>query len=240
MPDFFPNARHFSIEGGTFSNIQGDQHNYYRQKISREASSASSASGLGTITHTTTSRMTTGTVHINGNQINQIIQREEKEHTEFDDLIGVEGEFTAVTYSGRDARKVFEKEFLKVSRIQLAGASQVFAIANGTIPSMVLWHNLIPLAQFVGNVRGLGLLYLESLRRQLDCGDEELWMDSGRGVICHGPKGPYSEIPGDWLAFNDLPPTAELLQEEVLVRFLASHKSKEADDAFMNALDDAQ
>ncbi|KAK1219954.1 hypothetical protein PQX77_017298 [Marasmius sp. AFHP31] len=283
MSTFFPNAQDFSIDGGTFSIVHGDQKNYYRQRISQasEASTSSSpfANALGPITQATSSSTTTTTVQINGNQYNQIIQREEKAHTEFDDfrnvkrgdiyrirnicqvhgdegcqfeacrrdvvktfctakLIGVEGEFTTVTYSGRDARKVFEEEFFELSRKQFSEASQIFAIANGTIPSMVLWHNLIPLVQFVGNVRGLGLLYLERLRMQLSCWDEELWMDYNRGVICHGPKGPYSEIPGGHLRleFKDLPPTAELLQEEVLVRFLASHKSKEADDAFMTAL----
>ncbi|KAJ8089568.1 hypothetical protein PM082_014824 [Marasmius tenuissimus] len=72
---------------------------------------------------------------------------------------------------------------------------------------------------------------------QLGCRDEELWMDSSRGVICRGPEGPYTQLPGHVLELKDLPPTAELLQEEVLVRFLASHKSKEADDAFMYAMD---
>ncbi|KAK1226113.1 hypothetical protein PQX77_010918 [Marasmius sp. AFHP31] len=151
-------------------------------------------------------------------------------------LIGVEGKFTAVTYSGQDARKVFEEEFLELSRIQFSEASQIYAIANGAIPSMVLWHNLIPLIQFKGNVRGLSLLYLESLRRQLGCDDDELWLDSTRGVICHGPKGPYSSFPEDWLAFKDLPPSAELLQEAVLVRFLAS---QEADEVFMTAMNEA-
>ncbi|KAJ8089556.1 hypothetical protein PM082_014812 [Marasmius tenuissimus] len=285
MSTFFANAQNFAIDGGNFGIVQGDQINYYRQRISQvsEATSASSsplASGFRSITEATSSR-TMVTVQINGNQINQIIQREEREHTEFDDfrnvkrgdiykirticevrdgaegcqceacqrergevtrtfcsakLIGVEGEFTAVTYSGRDARKVFEWEFLKYSRTQFTGASQIFAIDKGTIPSMVLWHNLVPLAQFKGNVRGLGLRYLESLRRQLGCWDEELWMDSSRGVICRGPEGPYSQLPVYVLELKDLPPTAELLQEEVLVRFLASHKSKEADDAFMHAM----
>ncbi|KAK1224520.1 hypothetical protein PQX77_012575 [Marasmius sp. AFHP31] len=287
MSSFFSNARDFSIDGGTFSIVHGDQHNNYRQRISQasEASTSSSpfANALGPITQATSSSTTTTTIQINGNQYNQVIQREEKVHTEFDDfrnvkrgdickirnicqvlkpcedhwwweecqclreviktvctakLIGVDGEFTTVTYSGRDARKVFEEEFLKLSRIQFAEASQVFAITNGTIPSMVLWHNLIPLVQFVGNVRGLGLLYLETLRRQLGCWDDDLWIDSSRGVICHGPKGPYSWIPGVGLEIKDLPPTAELLQEDVLVRFLASHKSKKADDAFMTAIYD--
>ncbi|KAK1223385.1 hypothetical protein PQX77_013738 [Marasmius sp. AFHP31] len=284
MSTFFPNAQNFSIDGGTFSIVHGDQHNNYRQRISQASeasiSNSSFAHALGPVTQATSSSTTTTTIQINGNQYNQVIQRKERVHTEFDDfrnvkrsdiykirnicqfsngvegckceacrrdvvktfctakLIGVEGEFTTVTYSGQDAHKIFEEEFFELSRKQFSEASQIFAIANGTIPSMVLWHNLIPLVQFKGNVGRLGLRYLERLRKQLSCQDEELWIDSSRGVICHGPKGPSSSIPEDELELGDLPPTTELLQEEVLVRFLASHKSQEADDAFMTAIND--
>ncbi|KAJ8089525.1 hypothetical protein PM082_014781 [Marasmius tenuissimus] len=71
---------------------------------------------------------------------------------------------------------------------------------------------------------------------QWGCWDVEMWMDPSRGVICRGPKGPSSYLPAGSLNITDLPPNAELLQEDVLVRFLASHKSKEADNAFMNAM----
>ncbi|KAJ8089546.1 hypothetical protein PM082_014802 [Marasmius tenuissimus] len=71
---------------------------------------------------------------------------------------------------------------------------------------------------------------------QWGCWDVEMWLDPSRGVICHGPKGPFSHLPADSLDIKDLPPTAELLQEDVLMRFLASHKSKEADDVFFDAL----
>ncbi|KAK1234939.1 hypothetical protein PQX77_001848 [Marasmius sp. AFHP31] len=282
MSSFFSNARDFSIDGGSFSIVHGDQNNYYRQRISQasEASTSSPpfANALGPITQATSSSTTTTTVQVHGNQINHIIHQREKVHTEFDDfrnvkrgdiykirnicqvlkpcekhrwrweecqcpreviktvctakLIGVDSEFTTVTYSGRDARKVFEEEFFKLSRKQFSEASQIFAIANGTMPSMVLWHSLIPLAQFIGTVGQLGLMYLGSLRRQLGCWAAELWIDSSRGVICHGPKGPSSFIPEGWFKF-DLPPTAELLQEEVFLRFLGCQKSREADDAFM-------
>ncbi|KAK1218579.1 hypothetical protein PQX77_018732 [Marasmius sp. AFHP31] len=285
MSTFFPDAQNITVTGGVISHVEGDQHNYYRQRISQASKASTSSSpltnALGPITQSTSSSTATTTVQINGNQYNQIIQREEKAHTEFDDfrsvkrgdiyrirnicqvlghckghqwweecqcpreviktfctakLIGVEGEFTTVNYSGRDAQKVFKEEFLKLSRIQFAEASQVFAIANGTIPSMVLWHNLIPLVQFRGQVGQLGLRYLQSLSIQWDCEHEELWIDSSRGVICHGPKGPHSKISEIGLIFKGLPATAELLQEEVLVRFLASPKSKEADDAFMTGM----
>ncbi|KAL0058674.1 hypothetical protein AAF712_014635, partial [Marasmius tenuissimus] len=89
MSTFFANAQNFAVDGGNFSIVQGDQNNYYRQRISQvsEATSASSfplASGFRSITEATSSR-TIATVQVNGNQINHIVQREEKEHTEFDD-----------------------------------------------------------------------------------------------------------------------------------------------------------
>ena len=54
---FFPNARHFTISGGSFNSVQGDQLN-----------------------HNTT------VYNVRGNQYNQIIQQEKIEHTEFDEV----------------------------------------------------------------------------------------------------------------------------------------------------------
>ncbi|KAJ8089580.1 hypothetical protein PM082_014836 [Marasmius tenuissimus] len=101
---------------------------------------------------------------------------------------------------------------------------------------MVLWHSLVPLAQLLENVGVLAQRYLQKLHDIWECDYEEMWMDPTRGVVCRGPKGPHSSIGWGELKVKDLPPTAELLQEEVLVRFLASHKSKEADDALMDAM----
>ncbi|KAK1216697.1 hypothetical protein PQX77_020667 [Marasmius sp. AFHP31] len=57
---------------------------------------------------------------------------------------------------------------------------------------------------------------------------EELWLDPERGMFCRGPPGPKPSL--DWGYLDsideDLPLTAELLQEDVLLRFLASLKSK--------------
>ncbi|KAK1217461.1 hypothetical protein PQX77_019886 [Marasmius sp. AFHP31] len=265
MSEFFSNAHNFSINGGTFSGVNGDQHNHYYERILQAPHL--STSRLGSLTQGTSSRAITTTIHINGNQINnQIVEREEKELTEFDDfrnlkrgdicrlreicqvlkpliktvctakLMGVDGEFTVVSYRGQDARRAFEAEFYEVSRSMFSEVAQVYAIDKGTIPSMVLWHNLVPLAQLLSNVGDLVQGYLENLNNQWECDYEEMWIDPTRGVVCRGPKGPRSYIYVVGLKIKDLPPTAELLQEEVLVRFLASHKSEEADDALMTAM----
>ncbi|KAK1223199.1 hypothetical protein PQX77_013922, partial [Marasmius sp. AFHP31] len=297
MSDFFSNAQNFSINGGTFSGINGDQHNHYYKRAFQ--ASRLSTSRSGSRTQGTTSRAITTTIHINGNQINkQIVERPERKLTEFDDfrslkrgdicrlrdicqvlkpckdhwrwgcqcsreviktvctakLIGVEGEFTVVSYRGHDARRAFEAEFREVSRslyvkwqpkvahiegsriFRFSEVAQVYAIDKGMIPSMVFWHGLAPLAQVLGNVGYLGSKYLKRLHNQWRCAYEEMWIDPTRGVVCRGPKGPDSYVYGDELEFEDLPPTTELLQEEILVRFLASQRLKEADDAFMDAM----
>ncbi|KAK1224519.1 hypothetical protein PQX77_012574 [Marasmius sp. AFHP31] len=279
MSHFFANAQNFSINDGTFSGINGDQHNHYYERTFHASHSSTSRSG--SLTQGTSSKAITTTIHINGNQINnQIVEREEKELTEFDDfrnlkrgdicrlrdicqvlapcrcralfrgrecqctreviktvctakLMGVEGEFTVVSYRGQYAHRAFEAEFCEVSRSLFSEVAQVYAIHKGTIPSMVLWHNLVPLAQLLSSVGKLVQGYLGNLRNQWECDHEEMWIDPARGVVCRGPKGPHIYFILDELCVKGLPPTAELLQEEVLVRFLACQKSRKADDAFM-------
>ncbi|KAK1234943.1 hypothetical protein PQX77_001843, partial [Marasmius sp. AFHP31] len=231
MSEFFSNAHNFSINGGTFSGVNGDQHNHYYERTLQ--ASRLSTSRSGSVTQGTSSRAIT-TIHINGNQINnQLVEREEKELTEFDDYRNLKrGDVCRL----RNICQVFEEEFHKLSRQLFSEVAQVYAIDKGTIPSMVLWHNLVPLAQVLSNVGELVVRYLKNLHNQWDCDYEEIWIDPTRGVVCRGPKGPYSFIPVIELGIKDLPPTAELLQEEVLVRFLACQKSREADDAFMTAI----
>ncbi|KAK1224761.1 hypothetical protein PQX77_012321 [Marasmius sp. AFHP31] len=206
-------------------------------------------------------------VHVKGNQI---VQRKEKERTEFDDyrnvksgdfyrleeicavkrwryntdiytveVIGTEGRFTSMTYSGPDARRAFKEDFRKFSRARSSKSSaQVFAVDVGTVPSLLFWHGLLPISHFRTNLGWLCGLYVYNLRRKLNCKEEELWVDSGRGVFCQGPEGPWSEIwwMNEDLDVEELPLTAEMLQEDVFVRFLASLKSREADRLFLGAM----
>ncbi|KAL0578867.1 hypothetical protein V5O48_003147 [Marasmius crinis-equi] len=54
--------------------------------------------------------------------------------------------------------------------------------------------------------------------------DSSLWMDTSRGVFCHGPEGPWCDF-GNGFEFNeDLSLDAELVKEDILVRYLTSRK----------------
>ncbi|KAK1224731.1 hypothetical protein PQX77_012350 [Marasmius sp. AFHP31] len=239
-------------------------------------------------------------VNVRGNQVNQIIQREEKEHTEFDDyrnvksgdfcrledvcvakyhrpsvaeyhrpselkrwqlswqppcsptalktfcavkVIGTEDRFTSVTYSGPDARRAFEEDFRKCSQVRRSSKStaQVFAVDVGTVPSLLLWHALVPISHLGRNFGRAGNLYISNLCMKLQCLRRELWVDSGQGVICRGPEGPELYIVEDRLHVENrfhvetekLPSTIDMLQEDVFMRFLASLKSEEADGMFL-------
>ncbi|KAK1234578.1 hypothetical protein PQX77_002220, partial [Marasmius sp. AFHP31] len=72
--------------------------------------------------------------------------------------------------------------------------------------------------------------------RQLDCRDEELWLDSGKGVFCRGLPGPQPRLSIWIFGREQLPLTAELIQEDVLLRFLAGLKLKDVDDVVVRGV----
>ncbi|KAK1215323.1 hypothetical protein PQX77_022070 [Marasmius sp. AFHP31] len=135
--------------------------------------------------------------------------------------------FTMVEYRGPDARKAFQKDFVMLMSLTSNGP-QMYGYNLSTIPSILVYNELVPAAQVNAGI--VGRVYLRSLSRQLHCGIEERWLDPARGVFCRGLPGPTP-----WLSFwtfhnEELPLTAQLVQEDVLLRFLAGLKSKHVDD----------
>ncbi|KAK1215696.1 hypothetical protein PQX77_021701 [Marasmius sp. AFHP31] len=141
--------------------------------------------------------------------------------------------FTMVEYRGPDARKVFEKDFAMLMSLTSNGP-QMYGYNLSTIPSILVYNELVPAAQV--NTGFVGRMYLNSIRRQLDCGAEEMWLDPARGVFCRGLPGPTPWL-SVWTFHNEeLPLTAELVQEDVLLRFLAGFKSKQIDDVVVGGV----
>ncbi|KAJ8094809.1 hypothetical protein PM082_010020 [Marasmius tenuissimus] len=101
-------------------------------------------------------------------------------------------------------------------------------------PSVLLHNELVPAAKLNAGI--VGQMYLYSLHRQLGCEIEELWLDPGKGVFCCGPSGPYLDLGWRDIGVEELPLTAELVQEDVLLRFLASLKSKAVDDVVVGGV----
>ncbi|KAK1219908.1 hypothetical protein PQX77_017350 [Marasmius sp. AFHP31] len=146
---------------------------------------------------------------------------------------GTRGKFTVMSYSGPGGRKAFEEDFRKYSSIASSRVPQMYAVDIGSIPSILYWNELVPAAVLKGNLGWMGQVYLYSLTWIWECKEEELWMDSARGVICCGPEGPYLDLPDSELEIEDMPSTVDLLQEDVCLRFMASCKSKKVDHVFV-------
>ncbi|KAK1220089.1 hypothetical protein PQX77_017169 [Marasmius sp. AFHP31] len=193
--------------------------------------------------------------HINGDQINYttIVQAERKELTVLDEYYYVkrgaiyklrengrysweDGErwvFTLVEYSGPEAKQAFEKDFaMLISRLTLNGP-QVYGYNLSAAPSMLMYNELVPAAQVNAGI--VGRIYLYNLHFQLGCETEELWLDLGKGVFCRGLPGPDPML-SSWRFENQLPLTAELIQEDVLLRFLAGLKLKRVDDVVVKGV----
>ncbi|KAJ8094824.1 hypothetical protein PM082_010036 [Marasmius tenuissimus] len=145
--------------------------------------------------------------------------------------------FTVVQYSGPDRRKAFQDDFWILSRELTSNGAQVYGHSQSDIPSLLLYNELTPAAHLKKNMGMLGQMYLHGLCRKLDCEVEEIWMDGGRGMLCRGPVGPDPHLLYGRFGIVDPPLTAELVKEDVLMRYLASFKSKEVDLAFVTAID---
>ncbi|KAK1216158.1 hypothetical protein PQX77_021211 [Marasmius sp. AFHP31] len=233
----FRNAQNFQITGGNFSHVNGDQINYTTTIVRAEEKERTELDEYFEVKRGAICKLKN--VHIGryprDDGENQCrCESCEEDRVRADrlictaELVDRPGRvFTMVEYRGPDARKAFEKDFSMLMSLTSNGP-QMYGYNLSTIPSILVYNELVPAAQVNAGI--VGRVYLRSLSRQLHCGIEEMWLDPARGVFCRGLPGPTP-----WLSFwtfhnEELPLTAELVQEDVLLRFLAGLKSKHVDD----------
>ncbi|KAL0567835.1 hypothetical protein V5O48_014156, partial [Marasmius crinis-equi] len=143
-------------------------------------------------------------------------------------VIGVEGRmFTVVSYTGPQAREAFERDFRLFSTTITAGPFQIYGV-NTNVPTVLFYDERQPVANFFDGLGFWGKLYLESWR-EVDCPDNEIWIDGTKGVLCRGPAGPDCDIPAGFFKQKHLPSSVELLRDDNCLRFLASLGSKSVD-----------
>ncbi|KAK1234749.1 hypothetical protein PQX77_002043 [Marasmius sp. AFHP31] len=243
LSGFFHKARNLRITGGNFNQVQRDQYNNYNYTTIFQAREEEVTEfdeyyrvkrgallKLKDIGHSTSPRRW---VDGDGNEWEEEGPRVDRTICTARVLEQPGMVFTVVQYSGPDARRAFEDDFRMLSRILNSTASQIYGYTKSEIPSLILYNEMIPAAHL--DEGGLGHIYLGSIVRQLGCvlgnwgTSNELWMDCGRGVFCRGPPGPASLALLGGFRIGDIPLEADFLREDVLLRFLASLKSKEVD-----------
>ncbi|KAK1217450.1 hypothetical protein PQX77_019887 [Marasmius sp. AFHP31] len=227
---FFQSAQNTQITGGSFNHVHGDQVNYTTTIVQAEKKELTLLDEYYYV-----KRGAIYKLKENG----RYLWEEGEKWIEILDRPG--RVFTLVEYSGPEARKAFEKDFaMLISGLTLNGP-QVYGYNLSAAPSMLMYNELVPAAQVNAGI--VGRIYLYNLQFQLGCETEELWLDLGKGVFCRGPPGPQPRL-SIWRFENQLPLTAELVQEDVLLRFLAGLKSEHVDEvvvggvAFSGALTD--
>ncbi|KAK1234471.1 hypothetical protein PQX77_002325 [Marasmius sp. AFHP31] len=235
----FRNAQNFQITGGNFSHVNRDQINYMTTIVRAEEKERTELDEYFEVKRGAICRLKN--IHIdqylrdNKDQCQcQICEEGRVQRIQADrlictaELVDRPGRvFTMVEYRGPDARKAFEKDLAMLMSLSTNGP-QMYGYNLLTIPSILVYNELVPAAQVNAGV--IGIVYLSSLRRQLGCGIEKMWLDPARGVFCRGLPGPTPDF-SLWTFHNEeLPLTAELVQEDVLLRFLVGFKSKQIDD----------
>ncbi|KAK1222633.1 hypothetical protein PQX77_014512, partial [Marasmius sp. AFHP31] len=237
ISNFFRNAKKTTITSGSgsFSHVQGDQINYTTTIVQAEEKERTELDEYFEVKRGAICKLKN--VHIG------LYSRDDEDQWRYKfwedwvqadrlictaELVDRPGRvFTMVEYRGPDARKAFEKDFAMLMSLTSNGP-QMYGYNLSTIPSILVYNELVPAAQV--NTGFVGRMYLNSIRRQLDCGAEEMWLDPARGVFCRGLPGPTPWL-SVWTFHNEeLPLTAELVQEDVLLRFLAGLKSKHVDE----------
>ncbi|KAL0565377.1 hypothetical protein V5O48_016644, partial [Marasmius crinis-equi] len=138
------------------------------------------------------------------------------------EVIGVEGRaFTMISYTGPEARE--DGSSLN------AGPFQVYGI-NTNVPTVLFYDERQPLAKFSGSLGVWGRGYLGALINQLNCDENEIWLDPKKGELCQGPAGPKcGYIYGVGSRWGNLSCSAELLQEGNCLAYLASLKARGVD-----------
>ncbi|ESK86046.1 hypothetical protein Moror_9382 [Moniliophthora roreri MCA 2997] len=137
-----------------------------------------------------------------------------------------QSKFTAIVYEGEDARKLWREDFRHFSRNKKPGSFQLFGINQSAIPALIFHHELIPCAHFF-NKKSIWMdIYINQLRTNMECSEDNLWMNTAGGVLFSGPDGP--EAPGFASDADEsivVPTTVDMLKNDTCVRFFANFGS---------------
>ncbi|KAG7097564.1 hypothetical protein E1B28_004901 [Marasmius oreades] len=155
-------------------------------------------------------------------------------------ICGEHGRFTVVSYSGPEKEKVWasvydlsckyqelfqawKEDFQQFSETINTTKMQLFGINRSSVPLLIFYGELVPLAHLWDSLGQFGRSYAYTLSRDVwHCSPSEVWIDPEQGTLVRGIEGPDRDI--DYVTFGDfetLPSSVELLHEDVCFRYLS-------------------
>ncbi|KAG7097836.1 hypothetical protein E1B28_005154 [Marasmius oreades] len=138
--------------------------------------------------------------------------------------------FTVVSYSGPEKDKAWKEDFQLVSKATNTTKMQLFGINRSSVPLLIFYGELVPLAHVWDRVGLLGQSYANTLSYDvLDCAaPSEMWIDPAQGTLIRGVEGPNRYLYHPNLSESSvetLPPLLSsvelLLDEDVCFRYLS-------------------
>uniref|UniRef100_A0A0W0F9X3 Uncharacterized protein n=1 Tax=Moniliophthora roreri TaxID=221103 RepID=A0A0W0F9X3_MONRR len=206
----FQGASRFIIEGGSFTNIARDQHNYVQGNLVQYVNGEK---GERTIWDEFT-RIPLGKI-----RIKKTLTRTKARRTDFKDrswrnvdahrtvnIASIQGEdkdseFLHITYSGPDASETFHRDFQQFSHVRDVTVAQLFGYNDGqfALPALIFYDALVPVAHIFERNGFSPLLYtyLDYLFGVMHTGTMdfgELWLHPRTGMLCTGPFVDYSGV----------------------------------------------
>ncbi|ESK93196.1 hypothetical protein Moror_14640 [Moniliophthora roreri MCA 2997] len=137
---------------------------------------------------------------------------------------------TAISYHGRDAKKIWKEEFMKCSQANdPAVLLQLFAINRSKVPTLLFYDEWLPLGHLQSKMEGTfwEKYYLRVYTRvwwyklKPNARGSKIWLNSRTGRISSGPDGPFAgiEFPRVWYNCEDMPSAMEMATADTCVRF---------------------
>ncbi|KAK1222951.1 hypothetical protein PQX77_014187 [Marasmius sp. AFHP31] len=143
---------------------------------------------------------------------------------------------TVVSYQGQDAATEWKQAFQGHSAHLCPSIAHLLGLNRSKVPQLILLGELVPATVLRENIGQLAQFYLGGLSNHWECDDKDLWMDTGKGVICRGPEGPSLIFPDLSFSIEDPVITADILKEDVLMRYFANYGTQFMDRMFVRGI----
>ncbi|KAG7093157.1 hypothetical protein E1B28_009439 [Marasmius oreades] len=213
----FVHSSDFTIEGGTFNHIQGNQVNITRILSGKKKKLPQTPYDEYLSVPTGDLRLLRE-IHRDSSPRPRERNRDAKEEERIIYAVKLHREragsvFTAVQYTGSKATQAWKK---------ILAAFQEHGLNRSKVPWLIFHGELVPVAHVWDRTQTLGKAYIYTVARTLKCTDPfSLWLDPERGTVIRGLKGPKwpSRLHVGFAV--DVPLSVDFLQGQIFRRYLS-------------------
>ncbi|KAF9269074.1 hypothetical protein L218DRAFT_940162 [Marasmius fiardii PR-910] len=233
----FVGTSQFSIKGGAYNYVEGDQiNNHMTQVVQQRVKKRTIYDEVCKIQDIDCKAYL---MSWNPESGNYEVEFRAERTISVAEIHGVSSRFTVASYKGEDAEKASsdhffykntvidrKEEFQQFSETTDTTKMQLFGINRSSIPLLIFYGDLAPLAHFWDTLGGFGRAFASTLALKMRCAGSEIWVNPKQGTLIRGLEGPdrYLNHLGIW-NIDTLPSTIKLLEKDVCIRYFSQLQS---------------